>query len=445
MWAFFAFYSKQVQVCLIVSGRVWGYILGYQILKTGVYQMPLTNPEISNAKSLEKPYKLADSGGLFLLIQPNGSKYWRLKYRFVGKEKLLALGVYPKMTLAEARASRNMAKDLLKDGKDPSEEMSSKAKKQKNILRADNAFESVALEWYQKQKNIWVAHHAADVKRRLEINIFPDLGKRPIAEIEAPDLLATVRKIETRGAYDLAHRVLAVAGQIFRYGIATGRCKRDPTPDLRGALTPHKKLHQAAVKSEELPDLLRAIANYDKTGDKLTRLALQLLTQTFVRTNELIGAEWQEFDIESALWIIPAGRMKMKTEHIVPLSHQSISILEELRIIGCGSRFVFPGRNRDKPISNNTLLFALYRLGYKGKMTGHGFRAVASTALNEMGFRPDVIERQLAHCERNEIRGAYNRAEYLPDRKRMMQTWGDYLDSIASGAKVLPFKAASGL
>lgn len=404
--------------------------------------MALTNTKITNAKILEKPYKLADSGGLFLLVHPNGSKYWRQKYRFAGKERLLALGVHPQMTLAEARASSNMAKDLLKDGKDPSEEMSGKAKKQKNILRADNAFESVALEWYGKQSHIWVAHHAADVKRRLEANIFPELGRRTIDEIEAPDLLATVRKIESRGAYDLAHRVLAVCGQVFRYGIATGRCKRDPTPDLRGALTPHKKTNQAAVRPEELPDLLRAIAKYHETGDMQTQLALQLLAQTFVRTNELIGAEWQEFDIDAALWVIPAGRMKMKAEHVVPLSHQSLAILEDLKAIGGGSRFVFPGRNRDKPISNNTLLFALYRLGYKGKMTGHGFRAVASTALNETGFRSDVIERQLAHCERNEVRGAYNRAEYIKERMAMMQQWSNYLDSITAGAKVLQFKAA---
>lgn len=404
--------------------------------------MPLTNPEVINAQILEKPYKLTDSSGLFLLVHSNGSKYWRMKYRFAGKEKLLALGVYPKMTLAKAREARNKAKDLLKDGSDPAEQMTGKAKKKKNIARAENAFESVALEWYKKQTHVWVEKHAADILRRLELNIFPDLGSRPIAEIEAPDLLATIRKIESRGAYDLAHRVLAVCGQVFRYGIATGRCKRDPSTDLRGALAPHKKVHQSAVKLEELPTLLRAIESYHNTGDMQTQLALQLLAQTFVRTNELIGAEWPEFDMDAALWVIPAGRMKMKTEHIVPLSIQSVAILEELKQIGGGSRFVFPGRNRDKPISNNTLLFALYRLGYKGKMTGHGFRAVASTALNEMGFRPDVIERQLAHCERNEVRGAYNRAEYIKERKAMMESWADYLDSIAAGARVFPFKAA---
>lgn len=208
---------------------------------------------------------------------------------------------------------------------------------------------------------------------------------------------------------------------------------------LRGALTPHVKQHQAAVRAEELPDLLRAIARYDEIGGKQTRLALQLLAQTFVRTSELIGAEWAEFDLHKALWMIPAGRMKMKTEHIVPLTRQALDLLTELKELSNGSRYVFPGKHSNKPISNNTMLFALYRLGYKGKMTGHGFRAVASTILNETGhFKPDVIERQLAHCERNEVRGAYNRAEYLPERKRMMQYWADYLDSIEVGAKVIP-------
>jgi integrase len=247
-----------------------------------------------------------------------------------------------------------------------------------------------------------------------------------------------VRKIEKRGAYDLAHRVLQVCGQVFRYGIATGRCQRDVAADLRGALTPHVKKHQAAVRPEELPELLRAIETYAAKGDLQTMYALQLLALTFVRTNELIGAEWDEFDLDAKLWMIPAERMKMRTEHIVPLSDQAVAILTELKVMAGKSRFVFPGRNRDKPISNNTMLFALYRLGYKGKMTGHGFRAVASTMLNEQGWRPDVIERQLAHCERDEVRGAYNRAEYLQERVKMMQAWATYLDAIKAGAKVIP-------
>lgn len=411
--------------------------------------MPLTDPAVRNAKPgikptgepTENPYKIADAGGMYLEVYPNGSKYWRMKYRYAGKEKRLALGVYPEVTLKEARNRRDDARKLLAEGTDPSQ--AKQAEKRARKLSAANTFEGVAREWYSKQAHIWVKTHAADVLRRLEANAFPAIGHRPINEIEPPELLMMARKIETRGAHDLAHRVLQVCGQVFRYGVATGRCSRDPVPDLRGALTPHVKQHQAAVKPEELPDLIRAINTYDQTGDRQTMLALKLLALTFVRTNELIGAEWIEFNLDNALWVIPAARMKMKNEHVVPLSEQAVAILHELQPMAGGSRFVFPGRHRDKPISNNTMLFALYRLGYKGKMTGHGFRAVASTSLNEMGFRPDVIERQLAHCERNEVRGAYNRAEYLQERRGMMQHWGDYLDAIAAGANILPFQRAA--
>lgn len=385
--------------------------------------------------------KLHDGGGLYLWVYADGTKYWRLRYWLGGKEKSLSLGVYPSVSLKEARERREAERQRLTKGLDPSAER--RAWKVQTRVAVANSFEAVAREWYGKQAHTWVVGHGVDVKRRLERNVFPHIGRRPIAQIEAPELLEVARKIEERGAYDLAHRVIQVCGQVFRYGIATGRCKRDIAADLRGALTPHVKKHQAAVRPEDLPDLLRAIAGYDDIGDKQTRLALQLLTLTFVRTNELIGAEWKEFDLDAGLWIIPAARMKMKAEHIVPLSTQAVDILKELQLISGGSRFVFPGRHRDKPISNNTLLFALYRLGYKGKMTGHGFRAVASTVLNETGFRPDVVERQLAHCERDEVRGAYNRAEYLPERTKMMQHWADYVDTVRAGGKVIPLKTAA--
>ena len=387
----------------------------------------------SNGTSIRK---LSDGDGLYLWVYLNGRKYWRMRYWQAGIEKSLSVGVYPKVSLSDARKKRSEVCGQLQADLDPSAERKSVSLRKK--LSAENSFETVAREWYTKQLHTWVEHHASDVKRRLERNIFPTLGKRPIADIEAAELLQTIRKIEVRGAHDLAHRVLQVCGQVFRYGIATGRCARNLSTDLRGALTPHKKQHQAAVRPEELPDLLRAIAKYDGTGDKQTRLALQLLAHTFVRTSELIGAEWVEFDLNHALWIIPANRMKMRAEHVVPLSRQALVMLDELKEMSNGSRFVFPGRNRDKPISNNTMLFALYRLGYKGRMTGHGFRAVASTILNETGFNSDVIERQLAHCERNEIRGAYNRAEYLPKRKRMMQEWSDRLEKLEAGADVIP-------
>lgn len=400
----------------------------------------LTDPKCKNATSEGKAIrKLADGGGLYLWVYADGRKYWRLRYWLGGKEKSLSLGVYPDVGLKAARTKREAERKHLDDRLDPSAER--KADKLRARTAHANSFEAVATEWYSKQSNTWVASHTLDVKRRLEKNIYPFLGRRPIAEIDAPELLATIRKIEGRGAHDLAHRVLSVCGQVFRYGVATGRCKSDISKDLRGALTPHKKKKQPAVRPEELPALLRAIAGYDDIGDQQTRLALELLALTFVRTNELIGAQWPEFDFEGAMWTIPASRMKMKQEHLVPLSRQAIAMLKEMKEIGGGSRFVFPGRNRDKPVSNNTMLFALYRLGYKGRMTGHGFRAVASTILNETGFRSEVIERQLAHSERNEVRAAYNRAEYLPERKKMMQQWSDYIDGVQSTGEVVPIRS----
>lgn len=401
----------------------------------------LTTPECKNATSQGRAIrKLHDGGGLYLWVYQDGSKFWRLRYWIDGKEKSLSFGAFPDIPLKEARARRDAERRKIEQNLDPSVEK--KAAKIKSKQAATSSFEAVALEWYNKRAHTWVEHHARDVKRRLESNIFPEIGRRPIAEIEAPELLAAVQKIENRGAHDLAHRVLQVCGQVFRYGIATGKCSRDVARDLRGALTPHVTKHQAAIRPDQLPELLRAIDGYDQLGDLQTKLALQLLAITFVRTNELIGAEWSEFDLDNRVWVIPAQRMKMKTEHVVPLAKQALEILEQLKPLSGGSRYILPGRNPDKPISNNTLLFALYRLGYKGKMTGHGFRAVASTALNEMGFRADVIERQLAHCERNEVRGAYNRAEYIQDRTAMMQHWADYLDGVKAKGKILPFRAA---
>lgn len=401
----------------------------------------LSTVECKNATSEGRAIrKLHDGGGLYLWVYQDGSKFWRLRYWIDGKEKSLSFGAYPDISLKEARAKRDTERRKIEQNLDPSAEK--KAARIKSKLAAVNSFEAVALEWYNKRAHTWVEHHARDVKRRLESNIFPEIGRRPIAEIEAPELLAAVQKIENRGAYDLAHRVLQVCGQVFRYGIATGKCSRDVARDLKGALTPHVAKHQAAIHPDQLPDLLKAIDGYDQLGDLQTKLALQLLAITFVRTNELIGAEWAEFDLDNQVWVIPAHRMKMKTEHVVPLAKQALEILEQLKALSGGSRYILPGRNPDKPISNNTLLFALYRLGYKGKMTGHGFRAVASTALNEMGFRADVIERQLAHCERNEVRGAYNRAEYIKDRTAMMQHWADYLDGVKAKGKILPFRAA---
>ena len=398
--------------------------------------MPLTDVKIRNAKPADKPQRLWDGGGLYLEVSPAGGRLWRLKYRFQGKEKVLALGKWDAVSLREARERRDDRKKALARGIDTAAQR--RAAKREAAGRAANSFEAVAREWYEKQAKVWVTHHAADVLRRLEANLFPELGDSPIAEITAPSLLATVGKIEKRGAHDLAHRVLQVASQVFRYGVATGRCDRDPAPDLRGALTPHKAKNQAAVRLDDVPALLRAIGDYDKIGDRQTGLALRLLALTFVRTGELIGAQWDEVDLDGAAWIVPAERMKMRTEHVVPLSRQALDVLGELKSLAGASRYVLPGRNPDKPISNNTMLFALYRLGYKRQMTGHGFRSIASTLLNESGkFRPDVIERQLAHCERNAVRGAYNRAVHLPERRAMMQAYADMLDALERGAKVV--------
>jgi integrase len=400
--------------------------------------MALTDRAIRNAKPTVKPLRLFDGGGLYLEIAPSGGRWWRLKYRFGGKEKRVSLGVYPEVSLADARGRRDDARKLLAAGTDPSAHR--KAEKQDALGRAANSFEAVAREWHAKQAAILTPTHSATVLRQLDANLFPEIGDKPVAAITAPMLLAALRKIEQRGAHSVTRRVIQIASQVFRFAVATGRCERDPAPDLRGALTPRKSRNQPAVTVEELPGLLRAIDAYAANGEKLTVLALRLLALTFVRTTELTQAEWSEFDLDGATWIVPAERMKMNTAHVVPLSLQAVELLREVEALGCGSRYVFPGRNLHRPMSKNTMLFALYRMGYKNKMTGHGFRAVASTMLNEARFHPDVIERQLAHIERNKVRGAYNRAEHLDERRQMMQQWANMLDALKAGAQVVPLQ-----
>lgn len=394
--------------------------------------MQLTDTKIRNSKPGDRPHKLYDGDGLVLIVNPNGSRRWTFRYRFDGKEKSLALGPYPRIGLKDARKRRDAARDLLDDGRDPSAER--KAEKTRKHTAAENSFEAIALEWHKQNVHTWTPGYWKKVQRRLEMNMFPALGKRPITEIDAPELLAVVRKIEKRGAVDLSHKMLQAYGQVARYAIATGRLKSDISRDLRGALAPHKKKHQPAVKPEELPELLRAIAGYEEIGgERPTRLALQLLALTFVRTSELIQAEWSEIDLNTKMWTIPAARMKMGADHMVPLSRQSIAILKELKELSGGSRFVFPGRSRIVPMSNNAMLFALYRMGYRGRQTGHGFRTCASTILNEHEWGEDVVERQLAHVEQNEVRGAYNRAKHISKRVKMMQWYADHLDSLRDG------------
>lgn len=389
----------------------------------------LSDAKARNAKPRPKPYKISDGEGLFLLVTPTGSKYWRLRYFLGGKEKLLALGVYPDVSLGDARERRAEARKALAAGIDPGE--AKKEVKQQAALKAANSFNTVAREWFEQRKHEWAEKSAATVLARLESHILPTLGSRPIADITPPEVLSMARVVEGRGNLETARRVMQICGQIFMYAIATGRGVRNPVPDLRGALKTPVAKHYAFFKEGELPDYLRRLASYD--GDLQTKLALRLLLLTFVRTSELRGAQWVEIDWEKAEWRIPAERMKMKELHIVPLSRQAIAVLRELEPLTGHRQYIFPNHhNPSSYMSENTMLYALYRMGYHSRATGHGFRSTASTILNEHEFRPDVIERQLAHSERDTVRAAYNHAQYLPERRKMMQWWADHLDEIAA-------------
>ncbi len=392
--------------------------------------MSMTDAKVRSAKPKGKPYKLADGDGLYLLVKPNGGKYWRYKYRYAGKEKLLAFGAYPFLSLAEARELHTLARKSLALGNDPAE--TKRETKRLAVLKAENTFEAIAREWCDSRKHKWVTSYSEAMVVRLERHVFPRLGGRPIADITAPELLSVVRVVEKGGALDLAMRLMQASGQIFRYAIATGRAARNPVVDLRGALKPPVRKHQAYLKESDLPEYLQKLETYD--GSLQTKLALRFLLLTFVRTTELRGAVWSEVNWDKGEWRIPAERMKMRDPHIVPLSKQALALLLELKKLTSQWVFIFP--NQHKPsgcMSENTMLYALYRIGYHSKATGHGFRATASTILNEHGFQPSVIERQLAHAERNEVRAAYNHAQYLPERRKMMQWWADYLDAVVAG------------
>lgn len=395
--------------------------------------MPLTDVAVRAAKPREKSYKLADGQGMYLEVMPTGAKYWRLKYRIDGKEKRMALGVYPAVSLLQARKARDGVKDNLRAGLDPSHEK--RRVKLERSLERTNSFESIAREWHGTRKESWSEGHATRVLKRLEQELFPSLGARPIREITAPELLDVIRKIESRDALELSHRALQAASQVFRYAIVTSRADRDPAPDLRGALKTRSVVHMKRVGEAEIPELMRNIATYN--GELQTRLALQFIALTFVRTSELRYAEWTEIDEKRAEWRIPAAKMKMRDPHIVPLSKQALAVIAQLRELNGQWQWLFPSSsNARKPISENTIIFALYRMGYHSRMTGHGFRGLASTVLNEHGFNGDWIERQLAHSERDSTRAAYNHAQYLRERRRMMQWWADYLEGRAKGIVV---------
>ena len=396
--------------------------------------MKLTDIAIKNAKPEAKIKKLFDGHGLILLINPNGSKYWVYRYRHLGKEKSLSFGVYPEVSLAEARQKLIDARKLVAGGQNPSD--ARKAVKLQALVSAENNFEAIAREWIAAKSPGWTPRHAGFVKQRLENDIFASLGSRPIKDITAPELLSVVRIIEKRGATELANRMLQTCGQIFMYAIATGRADRNPANDLKGALKTHVKKNFAHLKEIELPDFIKKLEAYD--GSLQTKLAVKLLMLTFVRTTELRAATWDEIDLDKAEWRIPAERMKMRRPHIVPLSKQALAILKEVKLLTGQWRYVFPQENKPiKHMSENAVLYALYRMGYHNRTTGHGFRHTASTILNESGlFKGDAIERQLAHVQGNKVRGAYNHAEYLPERQKMMQWWADYLDGMAKGKKV---------
>lgn len=400
----------------------------------------LTNTAILRLKPKEKLYRVFDGRGLYLEISPSGSKYWRLKYRYLGKERRMALGVYPDISLAIARERREDARKLVAVGIDPAE--ARKEDKRAAIVNAHNTFEVVAREWHENQKDKWTPKHALNVTRRLETDVFPYIGSRPIADIEPPELLNSVlRRIEKRGALDVATRVKQICGQIFRYGIATGKCKREVTADLKGALKVGKTKHFAALEIKEMPEFLQDLERNDARLFAQTRRAIRLLMLTFTRTTELIHAKWNEFDLENGLWEIPAERMKMGNSHLVPLSRQVIAILKEQQAEtgAINTPYVFPGQIKPKkPMSNNTILFAIGRMGYKGRMTGHGFRALAMSTIKEkLGYRHEVVDRQLAHAHRSKVDRAYDRAQFLEERTIMMQRWSDYLDAVASENKVI--------
>lgn len=413
--------------------------------------MPLTDTAIRNAKSADRPAKLFDERGLFLIVTPSGGKWWRFRYKFDGKEKLLSLGVYPDVPLASrvikdeetgttrkikgARELRDEARELLAQGIDPGENR--KAQKATKQNRAANSFEVVAREWYSKYRPSWSEAHGERIIRRLERDVFPWIGGRPIADVTAPELLVVIRRIESRGALETAHRALANCGQVFRYAVATARAERDLSGDLRSALPPVKGEHFAAVtEPKQVGQLLRTLDGYE--GTFIVACALRLAPLVFVRPGELRKAEWADINLDAAEWRYTVT--KTGTPHIVPLATQAVSILRELYALTGRSRFVFPGaRSNVRPMSDNAILAAMRRLGIsKDEMSGHGFRAMARTILDEvLGFRPDLIEHQLAHAVRDPNGRVYNRTAHLPERRKMMQQWADYLDKLKAGAEVV--------
>ena len=392
--------------------------------------MPLTDTAIRAAKPSEKQQKLFDGSGLYLLLFPSGSKVWRFKYHFQGREKLISLGAYPAVTLKDARDKAADARKVLGSGKDPSVE------RRQSKLKHKNTFETIAREWHAKQVPGWSTRYAANVLLRLENNVFPHIGSQPVGAIMATELLSMLQRIESRGAVSMARLIRGLCSCIFRYAVITGRAERDPAADIRGAITARPTKNRAAITDpEKAGALMLAIDTY--TGAFAVRHALAFMALTFCRPVEILHAEWAEFDFSDRLWRIPEEKMKMSRDHLVPLSRQAIAVLETLRPYSGAGRYVFPALRGDAEVMRSqTLVAALRRMGFdRSETSAHGFRAMASTLLNEQGYPPDVIERQLAHVPSNQVRAAYNRAEYLPERRKMMDEWANYLDALRERAK----------
>lgn len=396
--------------------------------------MPLSDVAISNLKPTGRLEKHYDGGGLHLVMSPTGGKSWRFSYRFNGAQRLLSIGKYPAITLKQAREKHRLAKTMLEEGVDPAKHK--QETKKLNGENLENSFANVAKEWHMKFLPTWTEKHGNDIWVRLSKNVLKYLGQKPIGTIKPSELLAVLRRIENRGALEQAHRVMQICGNVFRYAVATDRAERDITADLRGAIPPKKVKHHASItEPKEVGRLLLAMEDY--TGHFAIECAMKLSPLVFVRPSELRCAEWKEFDFEAAEWRVPAERMKMKEKHIVPLARQTIAILTRLKELTGHTRYLFPSmRTDERPMSNNTVNAALRRIGYsKEELTAHGFRSMASTLLNELGWNRDAIERQLAHAERNKIRAAYNFAEFLPERRLMMQAWADHLDELRDKAR----------
>lgn len=405
---------------------------------------PLTDAKVRNAKPRDKEYQMFDGTGLHLLVTPAGSKLWRFKYRINGKDQKISFGKYPEVSLAQARQKRDEARLQLAQGVDPG--VMRKTLRLSGCQEIETV-EFVAREWHTRFKVSWTADYAERVMGWLEQNIFPWIGQRPVDKIEPPELLSVLRKIETRGTYETEHRVYGICGQFFRYAVATGRAKRDPTPDLRGALPPTQEKHMAAItEPAQIGELLRAIDGY--MGSYVVQCALKLQPLLFVRPGELRHMEWKEVSFTDALWSIPADKMKMREPHLVPLSRQAIYVLQDLHKLTNRSQYAMPSaRSFTRPMSENAILAALRRMGYNTttEMSGHGFRAMARTLLDEvLHFRPDYIEHQLAHTVKDVNGRAYNRTTHLDERRKMMQAWADYLDGLKAGAKILPFRLQPG-